>query len=1762
MAASSDPGPELAPPDIMNDPAYATNANTGPKSTDEQNSCRICRSEGTHDEPLFFPCRCSGSIKYVHQECLMEWLSHSQKKHCELCKTPFRFTKLYHPQMPQSLPTLVFFRHVITHGFRSLLSWFRGLLVSLVWFGWLPWAMRIFWRALFWLGDGGWASWHDPSMQHGLVVQNASIADPSVTTRSIGGFLAVSETTDSTTREPSQYPPANVVGANLPSFMYPFSQTLNLSAGEPIAYSLVKRFFFGYSSRSVSAHGVAVLNSTTNVTSNGTEAFNPQKHPSWLSNISFLRNFTPSPKMNSLLIDILEGQLITLCVVVAFILIFLIREWVVQQQPGINMQAGPMPEPPDRQPEEDGALVLLARQHAQQRLERFRAQNAHPVVRGNDDNGGEDVETAQSHADHADSKVDLAEVATQLLEDQNSMQRPNITRNALDKALAVQLNTSESKGESRSWSTLIEIWQRSERNPQEALRLIREEEASDNTDWMIEVVQRLMEIESSEHRSIHEPSSSKHLDGEIDQLSDNSSGSWQDVLRADVSDQSGTNPNSLAAPATSIPHGNQPDTSTHELSHGSWVNETNVVRDDDEGEPAPRGSLMPLDKGKARASEVDDSGQLQSTTGLLLQHGQSTTATSDDIVVKDVKSNMSATSKIYLGSPSEAFHQNLQAENDYLSAKSFTDASKTDMSDPSRPRSSSDIDNHAGSAAVTNNPFHPEYVGDLPNRSLPITPVHQTDRNFENPAAPAEHQVANVVAPAPPPPKSLIERVMDWLYEGIVPTTIGQNEVQLNDEHIVQDLAAEAPFVPVPHIVADNEGEPNEAVHLAHDGEVAAAGADAALNPEEPEVVDEVEDFDGVMELIGMRGPLLGLVQNGVFSAILIVATVTGGVWIPYCWGKAVLLLMGDPILYLVKLPLLTISAAADLVVDFSLLAISSVTWWANNSLGWALAPLCWIFPFLTKYTYSSTVAATSGSVVDASLERIMKVLVATGDNFSATDYPMFSILSHEALRLIQSRLADLFRSPFRLLMAAGMGLHSQASRSWAGGFSYYDLLTRTALLVASSSRVCLDSAYRVVALVPSLVRLNTLRVSLDIQRRTTPVDLELAYWGTNDRLVAVIAGYTCFALVGALYLKKGSAFSTSENGKKVEAFIIDVLQQAGGVLKVILIISIEMIAFPLYCGLLLDFALLPLFESATLMSRLSFTAASPWTSAFIHWFVGTCYMFHFALFVSMCRKIMRGGVLYFIRDPDDPTFHPVREVLERNVSTQLRKITFSALVYGALVIVCLGGVVWGLFYAFDGVLPIHWSSNEPVLEFPVDLLFYNFLMPLAVKFYRPSDGLHTIYNWWFRKCARSLRLTHFLFGEQREDEEGHYVRRTWLSLFARKMGGSNRPVTGEDRKMLAEDRDVDSYFLRDGRYVRAPASDQVRIPKGGHVFLEVNEHNERIDGQPDRGDGLHGNNTDLFSKVYIPPWFRLRISLFVLAIWAFAAGTGVGVTIVPLVLGRTIFATIIPNHLRMNDVYAFSIGIYILGGLLYAALNFKNFIVYLKATLAPRPGALRQALLDMHTPALRFLRVCYVYGAFTLLLPSLLACLMEVYLIIPLHSYLAPDEQHIVHFVQDWTLGVLYLKISGRFLLWHNNSRPAYALRAIVRNGWLNPDAAIATRCFILPALVLANFAFGLPLVLGWVANNSVFTGLHPELQARIYRFCYPTFALVSSGMVLGSGMSFWVKSWRLRIRDEAYLIGERLHNFGERKVNFVFVSDPESLNYPHVHVADSERA
>ncbi|XP_058652176.1 E3 ubiquitin-protein ligase MARCH8 isoform X1 [Onychostoma macrolepis] len=51
--------------------------------------CRICHCEGDDESPLITPCHCTGSLRFVHQACLQQWIKSSDTRCCELCKYDF-----------------------------------------------------------------------------------------------------------------------------------------------------------------------------------------------------------------------------------------------------------------------------------------------------------------------------------------------------------------------------------------------------------------------------------------------------------------------------------------------------------------------------------------------------------------------------------------------------------------------------------------------------------------------------------------------------------------------------------------------------------------------------------------------------------------------------------------------------------------------------------------------------------------------------------------------------------------------------------------------------------------------------------------------------------------------------------------------------------------------------------------------------------------------------------------------------------------------------------------------------------------------------------------------------------------------------------------------------------------------------------------------------------------------------------------------------------------------------------------------------------------------------------------------------------------------------------------------------------------------------------------------------------------------------------------------------------------------------------------
>ena len=94
------------------------------KKQEELPFCKICfETSNTIDNKLIHPCKCDGSIKFVHQKCILKWLNQTNdsKKVCEICKYEYKLKKqhnnefyfFYKDQHSCRTEGLLFFLYII-----------------------------------------------------------------------------------------------------------------------------------------------------------------------------------------------------------------------------------------------------------------------------------------------------------------------------------------------------------------------------------------------------------------------------------------------------------------------------------------------------------------------------------------------------------------------------------------------------------------------------------------------------------------------------------------------------------------------------------------------------------------------------------------------------------------------------------------------------------------------------------------------------------------------------------------------------------------------------------------------------------------------------------------------------------------------------------------------------------------------------------------------------------------------------------------------------------------------------------------------------------------------------------------------------------------------------------------------------------------------------------------------------------------------------------------------------------------------------------------------------------------------------------------------------------------------------------------------------------------------------------------------------------------------------------------------------------------
>ncbi|KNC51609.1 uncharacterized protein AMSG_07520 [Thecamonas trahens ATCC 50062] len=198
-----------------------------------------------------------------------------------------------------------------------------------------------------------------------------------------------------------------------------------------------------------------------------------------------------------------------------------------------------------------------------------------------------------------------------------------------------------------------------------------------------------------------------------------------------------------------------------------------------------------------------------------------------------------------------------------------------------------------------------------------------------------------------------------------------------------------------------------------------------------------------------------------------------------------------------------------------------------------------------------------------------------------------------------------------------------------------------------------------------------------------------------------------------------------------------------------------ELVAFPFVTGWLVDLASLPLaIEGTTLSSRKAFAREAPIASAVLHWSFGMGYMILLSLLVQRLRRVLRRGVLWFLRDPDDPEFQPFREMLEIPMLRLVRRILLSVVLY-VLHIGCVVGVPVYLARRVTRALALPaTSTTAPPMQTLVNVLLLHALVPVIFALVpQVQTGLDSLLRGLFQMAARPTGLAWYLFDDEADGE-------------------------------------------------------------------------------------------------------------------------------------------------------------------------------------------------------------------------------------------------------------------------------------------------------------------------------------------------------------------------------------------------------------------------
>uniref|UniRef100_A0A3B4CPV6 E3 ubiquitin-protein ligase MARCHF6 n=1 Tax=Pygocentrus nattereri TaxID=42514 RepID=A0A3B4CPV6_PYGNA len=500
-------------------------------------------------------------------------------------------------------------------------------------------------------------------------------------------------------------------------------------------------------------------------------------------------------------------------------------------------------------------------------------------------------------------------------------------------------------------------------------------------------------------------------------------------------------------------------------------------------------------------------------------------------------------------------------------------------------------------------------------------------------------------------------------------------------------------------------------------------------------------------------------------------------------------------------------------------------------------------------------------------------------------------------------------------------------------------------------------------------------------------------------------------------------------------------------VVKVSLLVVVEIGVFPLICGWWLDIC--------SLAQLCFYTGLLAWSMS--------------STSLPLFSYSERPGVLWFLRNLNDPDFNPVQEMIHLPIYRHLRRFILSVVVFGSIVLLMLWLPIRIIKHILPSFLPynVMLYSDAPVSELSLELLLLQVVLPALLEQGHTRQWLKGLVRAWTVTAGYLLDLHSYLLGDQEENENN--ANQAANNNQQPRNNANAIPVVGEGLH----------------------AAHQAILQQGGPVG---------------------------FQPYHRPMKFPLRIVLLILFMCVTLLLASLVCLTLPVFVGRWLMS-FWTGSAKIHELYTAACGLYV------CWLSIRAITVL----LAWMPQGRRVILLKVQEWTLMIMKTLIVAVLLAGVIPLLLGLLFELVIVAPLRVPL--DQTPLFYPWQDWALGVLHAKIIAAITLMGPQWWLKTVIEQVYANGIRNIDLHFIIRKLAAPVIAVLLLSLCVPYVIA--VGIVPIVGVTMEVQNLVQRRIYPFLLMVVVLMGILSFQIRQFKRLYEHIKNDKYLVGQRLVNY-----------------------------